>query len=293
MALNGKVLLGLIAILIASLGSASAGDDTSIEVELNRQFKSKSLTFRNPFHATGLTFDAAGKYVGAAEPGTWAGDATFLISKVRVKTHGLEFEGRPLAMYYDENGNRKFAVRPGNIHVTLGIDGPVERSAIQLAMEKVFLTDKDPPPYLPPPTFDHLSGGYEKKPGSDEMYRLKGTSEWRKTKEIQEPIEVGESEGGEKIYVVAGPVTLPKALATKDPEYPEQERAAKHAGKVVLSVVVDSAGRVASMRVEKATSATFAALTAAAVAQWRFQPGTMIDKPVPVLIKVETNFRLY
>jgi TonB family protein len=125
------------------------------------------------------------------------------------------------------------------------------------------------------------------------MFRFKGTSEWRKPKEIQEPIKVGELESGENIYVVTGPITPPKGLAMKDPEYPEQERAAKHTGKAVLSVVVDSAGRVASMRVEKTTSAGFAAKAAAAVAQWSFQPATLYDKSVPILINVEVNFRLY
>lgn len=293
MDISGKVLLGLIAISIASLGSASASDTKSLETELNHQFESKSLIFRDPLHATELSFDAAGQYVGAARPGTWAVDGTFLISKIRVQTHRVEFEGRPLAMYYDESGTRKPVVRRGTMHVKLGIDGPVEMSTIRLAMEKVFLTDQDPAPYLPPPTLDHLSGGYEKKPGADAMYRLKGTSDWRKPKEIQEPIEVGELERGEKIYVVTGPITPPKGLAMKDPEYPEQERAVKHTGKAVLSVVVDSAGRVASMRVEKATSAGFAVQSAAAVAQWIFQPGTLNDKPVPVLINVEVNFRLY
>jgi TonB family protein len=285
--------LAVVAFLLTGLRGLSASDTKSVETELNHQFESKSLTLRIPYRANQLVFSAEGHCVSSAEPGTWAGDGTFLVSKIRVQTHGLEFKGRLLAMYYDESGSRQFAVRPGDMHVTLGIDGPVESSAIPVAMAKVFLTDKDPVPYLPPPTFDHLSGGYEKKPGADVMFRLKGTSEWREQKEIQEPIEVGELGTGEKIYFVTGQIAAPKALSMKDPEYPEQERAAKHTGKVVLWVVVDSAGRVASMRVEKATSATFGALTAAAVAEWRFRPATLQDKAVPVVIRIETNFNQF
>ncbi|MDR3746930.1 MAG: energy transducer TonB [Acidobacteriota bacterium] len=94
-------------------------------------------------------------------------------------------------------------------------------------------------------------------------------------------------------YRVGGGVSAPKALYAPDPEYSEEARKAKYQGTVVLWLVVDAAGRPQQIRVQRALGMGLDEKAIEAVRQWKFEPARKDGQPVPVMINVEVNFRLY
>lgn len=94
-------------------------------------------------------------------------------------------------------------------------------------------------------------------------------------------------------YRVGGGVSAPKALYAPDPEYSEEARKAKYQGTVVLWLVVDASGKPQQIRVQRALGMGLDEKAIEAVKQWKFDPARKDGQPVPVMINVEVNFRLY
>jgi protein TonB len=94
-------------------------------------------------------------------------------------------------------------------------------------------------------------------------------------------------------YRVGGGVSAPKALYAPDPEYSEEARKAKYQGTVVLWLVVSADGRPQQIRIQRALGMGLDEKAIEAVKQWKFEPARKDGQPVPVMINVEVNFRLY
>jgi TonB family protein len=94
-------------------------------------------------------------------------------------------------------------------------------------------------------------------------------------------------------YRVGGAISAPKATYAPDPEYSEQARKAKHQGTSILWLIVDANGLPQNIKVQRALGMGLDEEAIKAVKRWRFQPATKDGQPVPVMINVEVNFRLY
>jgi len=94
-------------------------------------------------------------------------------------------------------------------------------------------------------------------------------------------------------YRVGGGVSAPKVLYDPDPEYSEEARKAKYQGTVVLWLVVSPEGKPQQIRVQRSLGMGLDEKAIEAVRQWRFEPAKKDGQPVPVMINVEVNFRLY
>lgn len=92
---------------------------------------------------------------------------------------------------------------------------------------------------------------------------------------------------------VGGDVQAPVKLFAPSPRYPELARRARVEGAVVLKTVIDARGRVTDVEVLR--SAPFGLTEAAveAVGRWRFAPGTLRGKPVPVVFNLTVTFSLH
>src|SRR5271165_766205 len=103
----------------------------------------------------------------------------------------------------------------------------------------------------------------------------------------------GEGPPPDGTYRVGGDVKPPKATYAPDPAYPDEARRAKYQAQVVLWLVVDTEGSPQRIRVQQAAGMGLDEKAIDAVQQWRFEPATRNGQPVPVMINVEVNFRLY
>jgi TonB family protein len=87
-------------------------------------------------------------------------------------------------------------------------------------------------------------------------------------------------------------VTRPLATYSPEPEYPKNERKARHEGDVVLRLVVGTDGATHDIKVARSLSPDFDAAAIEAVKTWKFSPATKYGKPIPLQMDVQVGFHL-
>ncbi len=85
--------------------------------------------------------------------------------------------------------------------------------------------------------------------------------------------------------------TLPEPIKKVAPVYPEESRAAKEEGRIMVSLVVGVDGKPTEVRAEEGPVALRKAAMRA-VMQWRFKPGTVGGQPAPARLEVPIDFKL-
>ncbi len=98
----------------------------------------------------------------------------------------------------------------------------------------------------------------------------------------------------EAVVMTADTVDVPpRAVHRVPPSYPPKARAKGVTGEVVLSLLVETDGRVSEVRVESAQPAgLFERAAQEAVRRWRFQPARYQGKPVRVWARQRIRFQL-
>lgn len=91
---------------------------------------------------------------------------------------------------------------------------------------------------------------------------------------------------------IGAEVSAPRLLQHSEPKYSEEARLAKRQGTVLLSVVVNTSGRVRKVRLVRSVGFGLDEQALAAVSAWQFEPATRLGEPVSVFANVELNFRL-
>ena len=91
---------------------------------------------------------------------------------------------------------------------------------------------------------------------------------------------------------VGGDVLPPVKLYAPPPAYPEMARRARIQGRVHLEAVIDTAGRVGSIRVVEGLPLGLDRAAVEAVSTWRFEPATYQGEPVAVIYNLTIFFRL-
>jgi TonB family protein len=85
---------------------------------------------------------------------------------------------------------------------------------------------------------------------------------------------------------------LPKVIYKIEPQYTREAARKKIQGMVLLSLTVDTDGIAKDINIIKGIDAGLDRNAVAAVAQWRFEPASQGNVPVPVRAHVEVHFRL-
>jgi periplasmic protein TonB len=89
-----------------------------------------------------------------------------------------------------------------------------------------------------------------------------------------------------------GSVVAPVLLWKIDPEYSEDARKAKVQGTVFLRIEVDASGHTSNISVRQGMGLGLDQKAMDAVSRWKFRPGTVNGKPVPMIAFVDVSFRL-
>ncbi|MGB8096780.1 MAG: energy transducer TonB, partial [Terracidiphilus sp.] len=102
----------------------------------------------------------------------------------------------------------------------------------------------------------------------------------------------GNTGGG--VYRVGGGISAPEALITPEAEFSDEARRAKYQGVVLISLIVDAQGNPQNPRVIRPLGMGLDEKAMEAVRKYKFKPAMKDGHiPVPVMITVEVNFRLY
>jgi protein TonB len=99
---------------------------------------------------------------------------------------------------------------------------------------------------------------------------------------------------GDSIYQAGvGGVTNPVPITSPEAEFSDEARRQKYQGVCMISVIVDAQGYPQNPRVIQRLGMGLDEKALEAVAKYRFKPAMKDGRPVPVLITVMVNFRLY
>lgn len=102
----------------------------------------------------------------------------------------------------------------------------------------------------------------------------------------------GNTGGG--VYHVGGGVSAPVPLNSVEAEFSDEARRAKYQGVCLIQMIVDAQGMPQDPRVVRPLGMGLDQKALEAVRKYRFKPAMKGGKtPVPVMITVEVNFRLY
>jgi TonB family protein len=117
---------------------------------------------------------------------------------------------------------------------------------------------------------------------------------WQKTKYSPTWCPPGTSSSGDGLFHIGGQVTGPIPLNSIEAQFSDEARREKIQGVVLVSLIVDAEGYPQNPRVVRPLGKGLDEKAIEAVRKYRFKPA-MIDNatPVPVMITVEVNFRLY
>ena len=96
------------------------------------------------------------------------------------------------------------------------------------------------------------------------------------------------------MYRVGGGISAPVALNDVEAEFSDEARRAKYQGVCLISLIVDAQGNPQSPHVVRPLGMGLDEKALEAVRKYKFKPAMKDGKtPVPVMITVEVNFRLY
>ena len=99
---------------------------------------------------------------------------------------------------------------------------------------------------------------------------------------------------GGGLYHVGGGVSAPVPLNSVEAEFSDEARRAKYQGVCLISLIVDAQGNPQNPRVVRALGMGLDEKALEAVKKYKFKPAMKEGRtPVPVMITVEVNFRLY
>jgi len=97
----------------------------------------------------------------------------------------------------------------------------------------------------------------------------------------------------EKVYKIGGDVTPPVLTHSVDAEFTKKAKDAKYQGVSVVSLVVDSHGMPRHVHTIRKLGMGLDEKAVEAVKQYKFKPAMKGGSPVPVMMSIEVNFRLY
>ena len=94
--------------------------------------------------------------------------------------------------------------------------------------------------------------------------------------------------------LVRSRISAPVVTHSVEAQYPDAARKAKFTGTCLISLIVDTNGQPQNVHVVKSVSPSIDEKAIEAVDQYRFKPALKDGKiPVPVMITIEVDFRLY
>ena len=102
----------------------------------------------------------------------------------------------------------------------------------------------------------------------------------------------GNTGGG--LYQIGGRISAPQVIHSVEAEFSDEARRAKYQGICLIALIVDTQGNPQNIHVIRALGMGLDEKAMEAIRQYRFRPAMKDGRtPVPVMITIEVDFRLY
>jgi TonB family protein len=229
-----------------------------------------------------LTFDSQGNVTGTATPGPFS-LSLIKIEKVRITGTALELTGhRGTFIPRDATAvsGFEFLQLPEKVHIQISTD-PIHPAALQPLVNKILATR----------LMDALAGktSQEQQSAMDSLPSL-----------VPLPPAVPADPPSSSTVADAGMVGVmkarapgvqpPRIISSVNPDF-AKARDEKIWGIVVLTMIIDKSGYPTHIRVRRPVDPGLNRNAIVAVTQWRFAPGIYQNRPVPVEVNIEVNYR--
>jgi TonB family protein len=286
------------ALFIASLtisSSLSAQDAPSLQKLLESKLKGTVLSLRTPTPNNSLSFDSSGHSAHKLEHGLASVDRDILIKELQVKDTSVQLKGDRVYYLWDSKNKRLQGMsQRESVIILLSMPKPNATEAdITPALNEIFLTGKERDEGVcsveENAVFNHLySNGKVIKLSKQEQMTKDAAP--IKSKADLETICL---QNGERGYRTVNGITPAKAITADDPTYTEEARRKKIQGTVIYAVRIDEHGLPTDALLVQPLEPSLNFAGIKALRAWRFQAATYRGEPVPVVVMVEMNFRLY
>lgn len=289
----------LLAMVSVGLPADALGQD-GLDQKLRDEYRGRILFLRHSYTGADLKYDKRGELRTGGAPGPWTLWGKVRINDTKVTRESILLEGERLLLVYDaarkefrdvfsfdpavENlgawfvdydlhrqGMKELAQKR-LVRIEIDVKGLNESESLA-TLRKVFLSDWE--------DFGSDLPGYWR-----EVVTSGGTTTTTTTRGIEE-------EQNERVWDVGGDVSPPRAQYTPDPEYSEPAREAGLQGSTTLSLVLNSDGKPADIRIVKPLGMGLDEKAVEAVSTWEFAPAQKDGHPVAVRMNVQVTFRLY
>lgn len=248
-------------LLAASLFQVAGARCESVKDALNHQYKNQVLALRSPFTAGDQKFDSAGQPLNSRPKGPWLLYGGIYVEKLNLSSDTLRLEGHRAASYDDKKNGKLMLVRYGKARrIEIHLDQPLNSlNDAQTILNRVFFLEGDAAEHAKP--------------------------EFRRADD--------NTPNSEIFHVGKDSTLFPRATYTPEPEFSEVARHAKFQGTVVLNIVIDKAGKISRIRLERPLGMGLDENAMEGVKSWRFIPATRNGQPVAVEMNIEVSFNLY
>jgi TonB family protein len=269
--------LGLRVLGVLALGAGMAWGQGAVsvdkEMELAGTMVGKALFLRGFYLANDLSYDSAGRVVGAPKAGDWTLAAVNVLKVERRGEGEIELDGVRVAIRYNLD-NREFQRHPMNDEkMRIVVKDPGDATGLEKAFGAMFAVGID-------------TGVQQAMP-----------EYWR---HYFDPSLAWPEDGltGQAIYPMYGSadqekgVTAPKVDHDVEPKYGSFAQRDKVQGAVQMRLVVDANGVPQRIAVSRPLGYGLDASAVEAVKKWRFAAGTKNGNVVATGVLVEQQFSL-
>ncbi|MGZ4872378.1 MAG: energy transducer TonB [Candidatus Angelobacter sp.] len=249
-------------ICLLALFLVQAAHAENVKDALNQRYKNHILALRSPFTpGNHQKFDSAGQPLNARPTGSWLLYGGIFVEKLDLSPDTLRLEGHRAASYDDKKNGKLMLVTYGKARrIEIHLDQPLNSlDDAQTVLNRVFFLEGDAAEHVKP--------------------------EFRRADDNTPTTEI--------FHVGKDSTLRPQATHTPEPEFSEQARHAKYQGTVVLNIVVDQAGKISRIRLERPLGMGLDENAMEGVKKWRFKPATRNGQPVAVEMAIEVSFNLY
>ncbi len=193
-----------------------------------------------------------------------------MVEKLNLSPDTLRLEGHRAAYYIDKkNGNLSHVIYDKGQRIEVHLDQPLNSlDDAQTILNRIFYLEGDAAEHSKP----EFRRADDNTP-DDQIFHVSKHAFRPPGDNSQEAAADRDKEGI---------VLPPRATYTPEPDFSQQARHAKYQGTVVLNIVVDKAGRISRIRLERALGMGLDENAMEGVKQWRFNPATRNGQPVAV-----------
>lgn len=266
-------------ILLLAVLLVQAAHADSLKDALTHKYKNQLLALRSPFtKGKDQKFDSSGQPLNARASG-WLLYGGIYVEKLSLSPDTLRLDGHRAASGL-ENKKLMLAGFHKSQRIEIHLDQPLKSlDEANAVMARVFFPSAD--------TVQHAMPEFRRADDNipdDQIFRISSRASRRPGDNAQEA-------AADRDQV--GVILPPKPTYTPEPEFSEQARHAKYQGTVVLSIVIDKAGKISRIRLERALGMGLDENAMEGVKRWRFNPATRNGEPVAVAMSIEVSFNLY